>query len=212
MNILAIDTSTKAGSVAITNKDELIGEIYLNLNKTHSERILLTIDKLLNLTNFKLKDIDLFVCSIGPGSFTGIRIGLSIAKGFSLAYGKKLIGISSLDALAMNSHFEGDFVSIIEGRNNEIFYCNYNRNNGILKKTGEYSLISKDKIDPNQKIIFVGSNDLFKNNSLIEKGILLAHNYAFYAFKNQIPPTKEINPLYLKPSDAEINFKKKNLL
>ena len=218
MKILAIDTSTKAGSVCLLNNDEIIGELYFNLEKTHSERILPIIDYLLKFSKTDINEIDLFVSGIGPGSFTGIRIGLSIAKGFSFALKKPLIGVSSLDALANDVYIEDEFISIIEGRNNEFFYAVFKRENEHLIKKSNYLSVKINEL-PKKKYAIILSNLLFlKNNKKnynfpfenIIKGKLYAHNFGFIGFKKykKTEVLSDVNPLYLKPSDAEINFKK----
>ncbi|MDZ4383175.1 MAG: tRNA (adenosine(37)-N6)-threonylcarbamoyltransferase complex dimerization subunit type 1 TsaB, partial [Thermodesulfovibrionia bacterium] len=93
MKILALETATMAGSIAIVDDEELIAEVKLNINVAHSERLISSIDYLLNASRLSIKDIDAFAISIGPGSFTGLRIGLSTAKGFSYAAKKPLVPV-----------------------------------------------------------------------------------------------------------------------
>ncbi len=216
MKILAFDTSTKAGSVCLLENETIIGELYFNLDKTHSERILPIIDYLLNFANIDIKEIDLFVSGIGPGSFTGIRIGLSIAKGFSFALKKPLIGISSLDALAFNYYFEDEYLSIIEGRNKEYFYAIYKWENLNFKRISEYNVCKFENL-PMKKIAVILEDSLFisKNEhsefkiDKVFNGNLFAHNYGILGYKKFLTNNKitaDINPLYLKPSDAEIKF------
>ncbi len=136
--IMAVDTATSAGSVAVLKEKEILGEIYLNMSTTHSERVLKTIDILLRELSLELVDFDFLVASIGPGSFTGIRIGLSILKGFALALDKELIGVPSIDALAMEFGKEGEFISFIEGRAKEIFYAYFQKKDGKLIRKSDY--------------------------------------------------------------------------
>ena len=217
MKILAFDTSTKAGSVCILEDKTIIGEVYFNLDRTHSERILPIIDYILNFTKIKINEIELFVCGIGPGSFTGIRIGLAIAKGFSFALNKPLIGVSSLDALAYSLYLEEEYIAIIEGRNKEYFYAIYKWNNNDLVRISDYNVSPLNKLPEINNAITI-DNSLFKINSdnnflpfkKIFKSNLFSHNYGILGYNNFIKGTfpEEVNPLYLKPSDAEINLKK----
>jgi len=219
MKILALDTSTKAGSAAILEDENLIGEVYFYLNTTHSERILPIIDYILNFSKIKINEIDLFVSSIGPGSFTGIRIGLSLAKGFSFALNKPLIGISSLDALAVNYYFN-NFITFIEARNGEFYYCEYERDKNLnLIKKGDYSIANIEDI-PSYEIGIGIFDSLFKGiqeNSNIDlpfnkivRGFLKAYNFGILGYKKYCSGDMEndVNPLYLKPSDAEIKLRK----
>ena len=197
-NILVADTSTKAGSVALFKGTALKGEVFSHSDKTHSERILNYIDWILENSGLGIGDIDLFISSVGPGSFTGIRIGLSLLKGFAITFNKPLVGVSSLDALAMEYKSEGEFLTYIEGRAGEIFYARYRKSNDKIEKisdysVGDYSIIEKYK----KKCIFSESN-------------LFAHNYAYaYFLMKDNVFTGDITPLYIKKSDAELNYKRR---
>ena len=213
MKILAIDTSTKAGSVCLLNNKEIIGELYFNLEKTHSERILPIIDHLLKFSETNINEIDIFVSGIGPGSFTGIRIGLSIAKGLSFALKKPLIGVSSLDALANDVYVEDEFISIIEGRNNEFFYAVFKRENQNLVLKSNYLCGTINEL-PQKRYAIILINQKEQTQEFpferVIKGQLFAHNFGIIGYNKYLRSKidTDINPLYIKPSDAEINFKK----
>ncbi|MBT8407740.1 MAG: tRNA (adenosine(37)-N6)-threonylcarbamoyltransferase complex dimerization subunit type 1 TsaB, partial [Deltaproteobacteria bacterium] len=100
MRILAIDTSTPVGSIAIVEGAVLRAQHILNISATHNQRLLPGIDRILMETEWSLNDLDALAVSLGPGSFTGLRIGISIAKGLAWATGKPLAGVPTLDALA----------------------------------------------------------------------------------------------------------------
>jgi tRNA threonylcarbamoyladenosine biosynthesis protein TsaB len=103
MKILAIETSTMLGGIAITDTlSGLIVEVRLNVKSTHSERLMTEIDHALRQAGLKVSDIDVFAVSTGPGSFTGLRIGLSTVKGFSYITGKPIVSVPTLHALAWN--------------------------------------------------------------------------------------------------------------
>ena len=103
MKILALDTSGKSASVAILDDGCLIQEITLNRDVHHSEVLLPAIDQICRDTGVAVQAMDLFVCTTGPGSFTGLRIGLSTVKGLALTTGKPVAGVSTLEALALNA-------------------------------------------------------------------------------------------------------------
>ena len=102
MLILAIDTSTKSASIALLRDNEILSEIFVNLDVNHSAVLLPALDHLLRLSRIEPGGIDLFACTIGPGSFTGLRVGASTIKGLALATGKPIAGVSTLEALAFN--------------------------------------------------------------------------------------------------------------
>lgn len=121
MNILAIDTSTMISTVTVASNDEIIGDFNVNQQKTHSESLVPMIDYLLNLLGMEIKDIDLYVIAKGPGSFTGLRIGMTIAKTLAQVNDKKLIPISTLLALANNSSSDKLKVPMLDARGNRVY-------------------------------------------------------------------------------------------
>ena len=100
---LAIDTSTKTASIALLYDDEIRYEVTVNAGLNHSVVLLPAIDHMLHLAGLLQEEIDLFACTIGPGSFTGLRIAAGTVKGFAMALGKPIAGVSSLDALSLNA-------------------------------------------------------------------------------------------------------------
>jgi len=102
MKILGIDTSTMTGALAIVDGDELIAELRTNVAVTYSERIMLHVDGLLKSARMTLADLDGFAVGIGPGSFTGLRIGLATVKGLAYGTGKPVAAVGTLDAIADN--------------------------------------------------------------------------------------------------------------
>lgn len=123
MNILAIETSTLLGGVAIMNRESgLIAEGRLNVRSTHSERLMTEIAHLMSMASLRVDAMDVFAVSIGPGSFTGLRIGLSTVKGFAFATGKPIVAIPSLEALAWNFPFSAHPVcTLFDARKREVY-------------------------------------------------------------------------------------------
>lgn len=142
MLILGIDTSTNVGTVAIySDVKGTLGEISVNINKTHSENIMVMIDELFKLTNTTINDVDKIAVSIGPGSFTGIRIGVAVAKGLASATNCKIVGVNELDVIAGNSTSnECEICSIIDARKERGYYCTFKYENGILKQLEDYKV------------------------------------------------------------------------
>ncbi len=102
MKVLGINTATIFGSVGLVDTDRILGEYSLNIPVTHSERLMTSIDRLLSDTRVSLEEIDGFSIALGPGSFTGLRIGVSTVKGLAFATGQPVVGVSTLKALAQN--------------------------------------------------------------------------------------------------------------
>lgn len=142
MLILGIDTSTNVGTVAIYSDTKgTLGEITININKTHSENIMVMIDNLFQLTNATINDIDKIAVSIGPGSFTGIRIGVAVAKGLASATNCKIVGINELDIIAGNSSSNDiEICSIIDARKERGYYCIFKYEDNNLNQLQEYKV------------------------------------------------------------------------
>ena len=121
MKILSIDTASDLCTVAVLEDENCIKEIIVNDARNHSEKIMPVIEKALYETNLNLKDIDLFVCDKGPGSFTGIRIGVGTVLAFKDTLNTSCVGISSLEALAYNVKQDGIICSLIDAKNNNVY-------------------------------------------------------------------------------------------
>ncbi|MBK5252400.1 MAG: tRNA (adenosine(37)-N6)-threonylcarbamoyltransferase complex dimerization subunit type 1 TsaB [Peptostreptococcaceae bacterium] len=122
MNILAFETSGRAASVAVMKDKRIIGEMTVSTKLNHSEKLMPMIDELLEKTEISIKDIDALAVGVGPGSFTGIRIGVSTAKGLALALDIPIAAVSSLRALAYNGIYSDMLVCpIIDARRNQVY-------------------------------------------------------------------------------------------
>ncbi|MFA6708816.1 MAG: tRNA (adenosine(37)-N6)-threonylcarbamoyltransferase complex dimerization subunit type 1 TsaB [Fusobacterium sp.] len=142
MLILGIDTSTNIGSVALYSTETgLVGEMTINIKKTHSENIMVQLDNLLKITGTQMKDVDKISVSTGPGSFTGIRIGVAAAKGLASSGDFKMAGINELDAIAsMSTDNDVEICSLIDARKERAYHCLYKYNNGSLERLEEYAV------------------------------------------------------------------------
>ncbi len=142
MLILGIDTSTNVGSVSLycTTKG-VLGEISINVNNTHSENIMVIIDYLIELTKTNVADIEKIAVSIGPGSFTGIRIGVGVAKGLATSIGCKIVGVNELDVIAGGSTNNNiEICSIIDARKERGYYGVFKYENNNLVNIEEYNV------------------------------------------------------------------------
>lgn len=158
MKILSVDTSSKICSVSILENRNVIIEKHNNDEKTHSQKLMPLIDQTFKESNLTLDNIDLLACCQGPGSFTGIRIGISTVKAFADVKHIPIIGVTSLEALAYNIHENAIIASIIDAKNNNV-YC------GLYElKNGSYSIIYDPFSDNINNVINIINS--FQNNSL----------------------------------------------
>jgi tRNA threonylcarbamoyladenosine biosynthesis protein TsaB len=143
MKILAIDTSTMLGGIAITDDSlGLIAEVRLNVKSTHSERLMTEIDHILTQAGLTLSDMDVFAVAIGPGSFTGLRIGLSTVKGLSYATGKPIVSVPTLEALAWNFPYcNYPVCTMLDARKKEVYAALFLwDNNGFIRLIDEVAI------------------------------------------------------------------------
>lgn len=226
MKILSITTSSPICGVAILEDFLPIKEISLNNGLTHSETLMPIIKQILEETNLQLSDIDLLVCDIGPGSFTGIRIGISTIKAFADSLNIKAIGISSLEALSYNKKDCGMTCSFIDAKKDNI-YCEIFENangNPIIKRIASFENIDKflferQKLKLEKPLTFVGSGAInykekilnyLPNSNFASFHDLSAINVGLagmYHYKNEI--FSNLVPLYLRKSEAEQKWEEK---
>ena len=123
MITIAIDTSTPTGSVSLFERgSDLIGEVRLGTRRPHSEQIMKSADFILNSCKIKLDAIDFFTIAIGPGSFTGLRVGLSTVKGLSFATGKPIVAVSTLEAFAASFPYTEKLICpLLDARKKEVY-------------------------------------------------------------------------------------------
>jgi len=225
MKILAVDTSCMMGSVALVEEDSVIAEQTLNIKITFSERLIPSIKTVLESARVDLSEVDAYAVAIGPGSFTGLRIGLGAVKGLAFVTKKPIVGISSLTSLAYNL-FKSEIpvVSVIDARRGE-FYAAVNRFEGeAVVHILEDTVMSPDDlinyiISLNEKVAFVGDG-VFELKDLINKSLqggavipppaLLsprASNLAYLAMKRlkagDADDLAKLKPNYIRKSDAE---------
>ena len=170
MITLAIDSSSKVATAALIKDDTLLGEITLNDKKEHSVILMTIIQDLLKFHKLDVNDIDGYVVSKGPGSFTGLRIGMATIKGLSFGSNKPYVSISSLDALAYSvSAFDGIICPIMDALRDSVYTCLYKSSYNSLEKLTDYSALDLDELielieSRNEKVIFIGDGvDKYKD-------------------------------------------------
>ncbi len=228
MKILAIETSTMLGGLAIADDSSgLIAEVRLNVKSTHSERLMTEIDHVLKQSGIGISDIDIFAAAIGPGSFTGLRIGLSTVKGFSYATGKPVVAVPTLEALAWNFPFSlYPVCTILDARKKEVYAAVFQcKGEGFTRLMEEVSvkidrLIEKIGRLSQGKVIFAGEGALLYRNIIIEaigekaifpsqeKMVPSPANVASIglqkAFRVEFSEPVNLVPFYIRRSEAEI--------
>ena len=218
MKILAIDTSSEICSVAILENDTVIAENSLNDGKTHSENLMTIMENILAENETKLNDIDMIACSVGPGSFTGIRIGVSSIKAIAEVLDVPVAAVTSLETLARNiEEKDATIVSLIDAKNDQVYAGIFDEN---YDKKEEYIADSiynvVEKIKEYENIIFVGSaaikymnllNENFENVRIAEVNIQTASNVGKIGYKKHkekdLKSADTIMPMYLRKSQAE---------
>ena len=208
MRILAVDTATKSCSVAIVEKESIIAETTLFIEQTHSKHLMEMIDTALNMSGLTVSELDGFAVTRGPGSFTGLRIGISSIKGFAMASGKPVVGVSSLDSLAMQCCFSSYLVSpLLDARKGEVYFSRYRFENGHLKKeVREQAITPVEAVcDINEPCLFVG--DAVKNyqNKIKDEIGDLAHFAPHYQNTIRASTVAHISMAKFEANDTDDN-------
>lgn len=231
MKILSIDSSTSSASCAVIEDNKLLGEITLNDKKQHSVILMPLIDSLLNNLKLTITDIDGFAVSSGPGSFTGLRIGIATVKGLSDATQKPFIGVSTLDALAFNlAYTDGIVCPIIDALRDNVYTALYSFKDGELNKLTDYMAIHIDELisileeKNSNSVSFIGdaipkfkdklsasfSNVYFAPNHLNLARASSLGELALSSLKNGIYDNSlTFAPIYLRKSQAEREYENK---
>ena len=172
MLIFAFETSAKAGSVALMDENRLLGESYCNTGLTHSQTLLQMGQDLLKSCGFTAQDVTAVAVAAGPGSFTGVRIGVAAAKGFSWARELPCLGVSTLEAMALNlGTYEGIVCPVMDARRSQVYNALFEAKNGTLTRITEDRAIAladlKTELKKFRKPIFlVGDGSILCYNTL----------------------------------------------
>ncbi len=225
MKILGIDTSSKRCTTCILEDNNVIIELHSDDEKTHSQTLMPLIDKMFKEANLELKDISLLACCIGPGSFTGVRIGISTSKAFADVYNFTTVGVNSLEGLAYNIKEELNLLDnsyiicpIIDAKNENVYYELFDKNYNEIEKASACSiqeLINKLK-EFNKTVLFVGDGAITYKETLKnslnstkffegEKNLASSISIAKFAYNKYATGNynSSLSPMYLKKSQAE---------
>ena len=197
MLILGIDTSTKICTCSIFDSENgVIAETSLSVKKNHSNIVMPIIDNLFKISDLNINDIDKIAVAIGPGSFTGVRIALGIAKGLAMALNKPLIAVNELDILeAIASGNENEIIPLIDARKERVYY-KYQNN-----YVDDYLINLISNFDKNKKYIFVGDGATNYKNILKDN---LGDNAIVLPIYNAFPRASILCELALNKEEANI--------
>jgi len=220
MKVVGIETSGSVGSVAVCDGNTVVGRQTFGKASNHGKEIVSSLEAVFNEVKWKPEDIDLIAVSIGPGSYTGLRIGVTCAKTLAYGLGKPVIDVPTLDVLTRNIKDDVKHICpVIDAKRKRVYACIYDRNNSKNKRTTDFLIITPDKlieILPESTLIFGDGVAPYKEifaqkNITIEEdekpGIAEAVNVAGLGLERYEQGERcEINalvPLYLRKSEAE---------
>lgn len=224
--LLSLENSTMCGSVALVTGRQCLAEFSLQSRLTHSKRLLGAIDNIMTSCELGWDDLDGIAVSLGPGSFTGLRICLATARGLAMAAALPLFGVASLDGLAAQLPYTEKLIcALLDARKKEVYSAFYRNINGETQKISDYLAITPKKLieQINEPVIMIGDGtelyaDFFQDKigdlALFAPSQLFSARAAAIGFlavnkwktNNFLDQTSSI-PIYVRPSDAEINFK-----
>jgi tRNA threonylcarbamoyladenosine biosynthesis protein TsaB len=225
MKILALDTATKTCSVALTDAGSLAAESTIINNQTHTKHLMRLIHSVLEISGFGLSDMDGFAVTIGPGSFTGLRIGISTIKGLAHALGKPVVGISSLKALAWQGADQYHLLCpFLDARKGEVYWATYRFDGArLIQKTAARATVPEAVFENiKEPCVFIGDGaQLYHKQIATELGnfahfvpedrqILRASSIALLSMErfsaNDTDEVAGLIPDYIRKSDAELKF------
>jgi tRNA threonylcarbamoyladenosine biosynthesis protein TsaB len=213
MRILAADTSSHHGSVCVVDGQELVGEVRLASSMQHSEHFFRAVEFLFRHISLQLNDIDLFAAARGPGSFTGLRVGLAAMNGFAAAHEKPSAGITTLEALAWKTGIEGALVvPTTDARRGEIYGAIYRRVGETLIEEQSAVVLKPAQWFaslPRQPLVFCGDAAIRYRSEIEAHGGWIVQPLDLYiasaiAELALTPNRGPLEPLYVRKTDAEI--------
>jgi tRNA threonylcarbamoyladenosine biosynthesis protein TsaB len=224
MRILAADTSTASGSVALMEGERIVLEWVLSSSRTHNRRLLKSIDDALNLAGWTIQSVDGFAVTVGPGSFTGLRIGLTTIKTLAWASGKAYVGVPSLDVLAATfAHSSLQICPLIDAHKKQVYGCLYHADSsGEVRPISSYRTFAVESIAEviQERTLFCGDGWLLygkalkeslgplaveapASSHLIRAGVVAELARRRFERGETDNPLNAV-PLYVRPSEAEL--------
>ncbi len=221
MKILAVDTSSFPASVAILENNIILGESVIRNQKKHSQNLMYMTERLFNDLGMDISEIDAFAVTVGPGSFTGLRIGISSVRAFAQAMNKPVIAVNTLEALAYNcACSDKTVVPMLDARRDEVFTAAYEFCEGAVKEITAPCVMTVGEINEKYKdVIYIGDGAIAHRDEL-SGGIFMPANLnevrassvaaLAYAKSDEGEHYNKIQPLYLRKSQAEREYEERN--
>ena len=228
MIILSIDSSTPVAGITVSDGMQLLGEITLNTKNTHSEKLMPLVKHLLDELTLTVNDLDAIAVTQGPGSFTGLRIGMATAKGLAQGAGKKLIAVPTLDCLAQNLlHYPGIICPIMNAQKKQVYTAIYRSGRDKLERLSDYQAIAVEQLavqlkELKEDIWFVGDGvaafaDVFQEllgdacrfadgHNILPRAGALAMLAAERASEEQFDDLYQAELIYIRKSEAEVQW------
>lgn len=232
MRILGLDSATNVASVAVVEDDKLLAEMIFNTSKTHSQRLMPMLAWMLNEAQLELKDLDGLAVAVGPGSFTGLRIGLATIKALAYVQGLPILAVPTLDGLAANLEgTEGLVCPILNARKGEVYAAVYRWNGSSQERMSGYWALSPEKLierlrSYQEQITFLGDGVPVYGEQLLKElpqarlaacthSLCRAGQIARLGLKKlqagEVSDCFTLEPLYIRESEAEVKWRQKNL-
>lgn len=231
MKILAVDTSSSVASVAVMEDEKLLSEYSINHKKTHSQKLMPMIKEVMGSLELRPQDVDVYAAASGPGSFTGLRIGVTAVKAMAYAVKKPVISVPTLDAIAYNIPMCHCLICpIMDARNNQVYTALYRWEGGRQKKMLDYAGMDLEELiglikDKGHETIFLGDavevhedhlkrqlGDLCRiapGNLLLQKASSVAYAALLKARQGELEDCFAMSPYYLRKSQAERELEKR---
>lgn len=219
MKILAVDTSTQVCGIGLTEEASLVAEYRLNRKNVHNEKLVAAIQYVLSDSNWRIQDLNAIAVSNGPGSFTGLRIGLAVCKGLAFTLDIPIVAVNTLDALAQQAdHWQGSVAAILKARQNEFYFALYDRREGALQRRRAYQVVTDDELAEmlqEKTLVVAYPQNLYtlltrRNKNCVaaaaEASSIRPYTIARMGYEklqnNEIENPASLEPFYLKPFAA----------
>ncbi len=216
MRLLAVETSTLAGGAALLDGDRVVGQYLLDVRATHSERLMVAVDRILGDAGWTPRDLDGLAVAVGPGSFTGLRIGISTVKGLALALDVPIAAVPTLDAMAASLPFAGlPVCPVLDARKREVYAAFFRWDGTAMRRESEYLAVAPAELARRlvEPTVLLGG----AAGAIVSPHARLApptHQFPFPAcvgvlglacFRaGKTVTAADLVPLYLRPSEAEL--------
>ncbi|MDD4956449.1 MAG: tRNA (adenosine(37)-N6)-threonylcarbamoyltransferase complex dimerization subunit type 1 TsaB [Candidatus Omnitrophica bacterium] len=225
MRQIAFDTSTKFLSIALMEGAKVVSSMHEDVGIKHSEILVPCIKDILASSGWNIRDVELVSVGLGPGSFTGLRIAISTAKGLAAAIGIKIAGVSSMDAIAMNAPSgKKKIMPFLDARKEKVYTALYERKNTASTRVTGYLLAkAEDVLRTVDKDVFIYGDAVEKYRDILDsngikdvspdadwypKAIHIGEMGAAKAAAGEFDPPEDVDPMYLHAKECNITLKK----